>query len=424
MEEILPMTEKEIDRFHIIKQVINKQITQVKAAELMNLKERQVRNLIAAFSKEGKGGLISKHRGKPSNRAYQQKFKSRVMALIGERYPDFGPTFAAEKLKEYHSIKISEETLRSWMIEKHLWTPRKRRLRSHPSRPRRDYFGELIQIDASIHPWFEDRGEKCALIVFIDDATSRITALHFCPSESLSGYFKGLEKHLIKYGRPRGLYSDRHSIFGGGDHMHHAQFKRALKELEIISLLARSPQAKGRVERVNRTLQDRLVKEMRLRNISNIDDANEFLNEFLEKFNQKFSKEPRGQFDAHRPLDVGTDLERILTRLEMRTCSKDLCISINSRYYKILESPMSNKLRKQKVEVRQKMDGSFKIFYKNQELKYVPVEEYQDKNIIDAKERLIWNPGKGWKPDWAHPWKRYGYQIPLGNQIRKMERRV
>ena len=423
MEEILQMSEREIDRVHIIRQVIDKQITQLKAAELMNLKERQVRNLIAAFFKEGKKGLVSKRRGRPSNRAYQQKFKSQVMALVAERYPDFGPTFAVEKLKEYHSIKISKETLRSWMIEKHLWIPRRRRGRSHPPRPRREYFGELIQIDASIHSWFEDRGEKCALIVFIDDATSRVTSLHFCPSETLSGYFKALEKHVIRYGRPRGLYSDRHSIFGGGDHMHHAQFIRALKELDIKSLLARSAQAKGRVERVNRTLQDRLIKEMRLRSIDNINDANEYLGEFLEKFNQKFSKEPRGQFDAHRPLE-GADLERILTRLEIRTSSKDLCISVNSRYYKILESPISNKLRRQKVEVRQKMDGSFKIFYKNQELKYVPIEEYEDKNIMSAKDRLVWNPSKDRKPDSTHPWKKYGYQIPLGNRIKKLERRV
>lgn len=424
MEEILQMSEKEIDRYHIIKQVVGKQITQVKAAELMGLKERQVRNLITAFIAHGKQGLISKRRGKPSNRTYQLRLKSQIMCLVRERYPDFGPTFAAEKLKEYHSIKISNETLRSWMIEDHLWIPRKRRSRRHPPRARREYFGELIQIDTSTHLWFEDRGEKCALVVFIDDATSKVTALHFCPSESLSGYFKGLEKHLLKYGRPRGLYSDRHSIFGGGDHMHHAQFIRALNELDIRSLLARSPQAKGRVERANRTLQDRLIKEMRLRNISNINDGNEYLSEFLEGFNQKFSKEPRGHFDAHRPLDSGIDLERILTRLEMRTISKDLCISIHSKFYKILESPISNKLIKQKVEVRQKIDGSFKIFFKDKELKYIPIEEYQEKTIVDTKEILVWNQCRGGKPQSDHPWKKYSYQVELSNRIRKMERRV
>ncbi len=413
MEEILQMSEKEIDRYHIIRQVLSKQITQIKAAELMGIKPRQLRNLIGAVKKSGKKGLISKRRGKTSNRAYHRKFKSQVMALVRERYPDFGPTFVAEKLEEYHTIKISEETLRSWMTQEKLWIPRKRRSRNHPPRLRREYFGELIQIDASTHPWFEDRGTKCALIVFIDDATSKVTALHFCPSESLNGYFNGLRKHVTKYGKPRGLYSDRHAIFGGGDHIYQAQFIRVLKELDIESLLASSPQAKGRVERVNRTLQDRLVKEMRLRNIVNIEDANKYLEEFLEKFNQKFSKEPRGQFDAHRPLEVGVDLDRILTRLEMRTVSKDLCVSIDNTYYKIMEPAIPNRLKKQKIEVRWKQDGGFRLFFKDKELKYIPVGEYTEKTILNSKEKLVWNPGRGGKPGSNHPWRMHGHYLDL-----------
>jgi hypothetical protein len=343
------------------------------------------------------------------------------MALIRERYPDFGPTFASEKLEQYHSIKISNEALRSWMIKEHLWIPRKKRPRRHPLRERREYFGELIQIDASTHFWFEDRGEKCALIVFIDDATSKVTAAFFCASECLEGYFKALEKHLLKYGRPRALYSDRHAIFAGGEHMHHAQFIRALKELDIESLLAKSAQAKGRVERANRTFQDRLIKEMCLRNINHMDEANQYMEEFLEEFNQKFSKEPRGQFDAHRPLDTSTDLERILTRLEIRTLSKDLCISFHNKYYKIMESPLTHKLGKKKIEVREKIDGTFRLFFNNKELKYVPVEEYQEKKILDSKEKLIWNPTYKVKPESTHPWKKYGYQMQLSNKIKKME---
>jgi hypothetical protein len=241
------------------------------------------------------------------------------MALVKECYPDFGPTFAVEKLFEYHRIKLSNETLRKWMIEEHLWISKKKRNHIHPQRPRREYFGELIQIDASHHRWFEDRADKCALIVFIDDATSKITSLNFCPSECLEGYFSALEIHVKKYGRPLSLYSDRHAIFGGSDRIHHAQFIRALKELKIESILARSPQAKGRVERLNQTLQDRLIKEMRLRNISTIDEANRYLPKFIEEFNEKFSKKPRGQFDAHRPLDSDYDLKRSLTRCEIRT---------------------------------------------------------------------------------------------------------
>lgn len=424
MKEILQMSEKEIDRHHIIKQVLDRKINQAKAAELLGIKERQIRNLIVAFKTQGKKGLISKKRGKPSNRKYQLKFKSQVMALVREKYPDFGPTFAAEKLQEFHSIRLSSETLRNWMIEDRLWIPRRKRPRRHPPRCRREYFGELIQIDASIHPWFEDRGEKCALIVFIDDATSRVTALHFCRSESLGGYFKALEQHVLKYGRPRGLYSDRHSIFGGGDHMHQAQFKRVLKELDIESLLARSPQAKGRVERVNRTLQDRLIKEMRLKNINNMEDANDYLKEFIEKFNQKFSKEPRGLFDAHRPLESGMDLERILTRLEVRTVTKDLCISFNSKYYKIMEPSISDRIRKQKIEVRQTLDGSFKLFFNNKELEYVMLDEYESGQLMDAKEKLIWNWSKrGPRAQKAsHPWKMYKHLTWLRERQKIMER--
>ena len=223
------------------------------------------------------------------------------------------------------------------MIQDHIWIPRKKRSRIYPLRPRRDYFGELVQIDASIHYWFEDRGNKCALIVFIDDATSKITSLFFCPTECLEGYFIALKNHILKYGRPIGLYSDRHAIFGGADCIHHAQFIRAIKELDIKSILARSPQAKGRVERANQTLQDRLVKEMRLRNINNIEDANRYLPEFIGTYNEKFSKEPRGQFDAHRPLDSGFDLERTLTRCEIRTLSKicpSLFITKTFKYWK------------------------------------------------------------------------------------------
>jgi hypothetical protein len=420
VKEILEMSKKELDRYHVIKKLLDKQITQKKAAEVLNLKsDRQVRNLLYSYKKHGTKGLISKQRGKPSNRSYDSKFKSQIMALIRERYPDFGPTFAAEKLSEYHSITVSEETLRKWMIEDHLWISRKSRSHIHPLRPRRDCFGELIQIDASHHHWFEDRANKCALIVFIDDATSKITSLFFCASECLQGYFTGLKEHIIKYGRPLGLYSDRHSIFGGSDKIHHAQFIRALKELNIQSILARSPQAKGRVERVNQTLQDRLVKEMRLRNICSIEDANHYLPDFMEEFNKKFSKEPRGQFDAHRPLDSGYDLERILTRCEIRTLSKDLSFSFHNTKYQILEPSLINRLKNKRIEIRQKQDETIRIFYNDKELKCIPALEYNnDLIVLDSKEKLVWYPNQGGHPIKNHPWKRYAYQWALSKQLK------
>jgi hypothetical protein len=295
----------------------------------------------------------------------------------------------------------------------------KKRQNLHPIRPRRDYFGELIQIDGSHHHWFEDRAEKCVLIVFIDDATSKITSLFFCAKECLQGYFIALREHILKYGRPLSLYSDRHAIFGGSDRIHHAQFIRATKELGIGSILASSPQAKGRVERVNQTLQDRLIKEMRLRNICTIEDANSYLPEFIEEFNRKFSKKPRGQFDAHRPLDSGYDLERILARHEVRTLSKDLCISFHSKFYKIMEPQMINRLRNQKIEIREGVDDRIRIFYRDKELKYVLLENYKDEHkVIDSKEKMVWGIGRGGNshPGVDHPWKKYAYPISLGNQ--------
>lgn len=419
MKEFLEMSKKEQDRLYIMQQLRDKKIKQKDAAKFLNISERQVRNLLVAFIQSGAKALVSKKRGQVSNRTCKTSLKKQVLALVSERYPDFGPTFTREKLIEYHNIEISEETVRKWMMEKHLWIPRQRKLSIHPSRPRRNYFGEMIQIDASHHRWFEDRAEKCALIVFIDDSTSKLTSLFFCPVECLEGYFVALRNHILKYGRPISLYSDRHAIFGGSSRIHHAQFIRALKELNIESILAGSPQAKGRVERVNRTLQDRLVKELRLRNISSIEEANHYLPEFIESHNKIFSKEPRGQFDTHRPLAPGYDLERALTRCETRTLSKDLSFSFNNTVYQILEISMINRLRNKKIEIRQKSDGTFRVFYNERELKYKPLKKCIDDRVMDCKDLLVWNEGRGGKPKPDHPWKKYAYRWELEKQLKQ-----
>jgi hypothetical protein len=235
--EEINMSKKELVRYYLLSQVLAKQLNQVRAAQLLELSDRQVRNLLKALKANGPEGIISKKRGKTSNRTLCPKFRSRVIALIQERYSDFGPTLAKEKLAEYHNITISNETLRKWMIEDKLWIPCQKRQCVHPLRLRREFFGELVQIDASHHYWFENRAEKCALIVFIDDATSKITSLFFCAKECIEGYFISLKNHIMKYGRPLGVYSDRHAIFGGSEKIYNAQFIRALKELDIESIL-------------------------------------------------------------------------------------------------------------------------------------------------------------------------------------------
>ncbi len=421
------MTEKEMYRSYIIQQVNDRHITQVKAAEILKISDRQVRNLLLFLQKEGPKGLISKKRGKRSNNSISAEVEDAVISTILERYDDFGPTFAQEKLVKNHNIKISVESVRKMMIKHGLYEPSERKGNVHQTRPRREFFGELIQIDASIHDWFEGRGDKCALIVFIDDATSKITGLHFHKSECLDAYFQTLESHLLEYGRPLGIYSDRHAIFGGAERIKHAQLCRAFKELDIEGILARSPQAKGRVERVNRTLQDRLIKEMRLKGISNIEDANIYLKEYLEIHNNKFSKEPRGQIDTHRPLDSSHDLRFVLASREQRTLSKSLSISFYNKKINILEPNMINRLKYKKVNVIERKNGKIEVYYRGKLLKTAFAEEVEsearESKILDYKDKNLWKP-RGGMPSKDHPWKKYGYQIPLSNEIRRKENDV
>ena len=234
------------------------------------------------------------------------------MTLVRENYIDFGPTFASEKLAEDHGLKVSRETLRKWMQDAGMWLSRKQRRTFHQPRLRRECFGELIQIDGSDHHWFEDRGPACTLLVFIDDATSTLMHLQFVKSESTFSYFGALERYLEAHGRPVAFYSDKHTVFrvaqqGAQSGHGMTQFGRALNELSIEILCANSSQAKGRVERANRTLQDRLVKELRLAGISDMEDANAFLPDFMERYNARFAKAPRRPDDLHRALNVEPD---------------------------------------------------------------------------------------------------------------------
>jgi len=285
----------------------SKHISQQGAAKALGLTSRQVRRLQKRFRQEGISGLISKHKGKISCHQLSAEFKAEIANLVREKYVDFGPTLAHEKLKENDGKRLSVESLRQIMIAEKLWKPKQKRKekRIFQLRPRRERFGELIQIDGSPHDWFEGRGDPCTLIVFIDDATSKLTALRFFPTETTQAYMVVTKSHLQQYGRPAATYSDRHAIFRvnqpeaqSGEGI--TQFGRALKTLDIEAIHARTPQAKGRVERANKTLQDRLVKEMRLREIHHIEAANHFLPEFVEDYNRRFEKPAKNEQDAHR----------------------------------------------------------------------------------------------------------------------------
>jgi hypothetical protein len=407
MEEVLEMSTKELERYDVLKGVKRRALTQAKAAELLGVTDRQVRNLLTLIESEGPRGLVSRKRGRPSNRRKPTAFKQQILSIVREKYEDFGPSFAREKLAEVHNLNVSTETLRKWMTEVHIWIPGQRKVKTHPLRKRRDCFGEMIQVDGSHEYWFEERGERCVLIVFVDDATGRITSLHFSKGESLDGYFKALEKHLRRYGKPASIYSDRFSVFDSPMEGNLTQFKRALETLGIKSILATSPQAKGRVERMNRTLQDRFIKEMRLQGINTIDEANEYADRFIEGYSRKFSKEPASQFDAHRPLENKIDLSRVLSRYEERTLTKDGVFQFHNRFYKIIEIPQGVMLRGKKVEVRIGKLGSVRVFLGDDELKSVPIDEVRETTLRQPARERRWKGRALWTPSAAHPWRRF-----------------
>ncbi len=283
IKETVTMSHKELHRLQII---------QEQAAARIGISIRQVKRLVQRYRNEGPSGLVSHRRGKRPNNSFSTEFRATVISLLKGRYADFGPTFACEKLREIHGLSLSVETLRKWMIEEGLWRERRRKIaRIYQRRMRRPSYGELIQIDGSPHDWFENRGPRCTLIVFIDDATSALMALRFVPAETTRAYMETLRGYLNDHGVPLALYSDRHSIFRVNNPEREGeltQFTRAIKTLGIEPIHANSPQAKGRVERANQTLQDRLVKEMRLQNISDIETANAWLPTFIEAYNNRF----------------------------------------------------------------------------------------------------------------------------------------
>lgn len=287
----------------------------------------------------GAAGLASGKRGKPSNRKYPDTLRDYVLHIVQSKYHDFGPTLAAEKLEEVHELSISKETLRKWMIEGGIWQSRiERKKRIHQPRNRRECFGELIQLDGSHHWWFEERGPKSALLVYIDGATSKLVHLRFAKSENAFDYFEGTKAYLSKYGKPLAFYTDKHGVFRT-THASKSDAKtgmtqsgRALHELNIDIICANTPQAKGRVERANKTLQDRLVKELRLRDINTIEDANAYVQVFIEEFNAKFGKLPRNPNDMHRPLSEHDSLDGSMCHKAQRTLSGSLTL----RYDKVL----------------------------------------------------------------------------------------
>lgn len=425
-EEMLQMSKKELDRSQVMRMVVEGQIKQKDAAKRLGLRStRQIRRLVKEYRRHGPKGMVSKRRGKPGNHRINAELLVRAKALLEERYADFGPTLAHEQLSEAHTLSMSVETVRKYQIEWGLWQPKSRKhKRAFQLRERRPCFGELIQIDGSPHDWFEGRAPGCTLIVFIDDATGRLLYLRFVPAETTEAYMEGLRHYLGHYGRPVSLYSDRHSIFrvNTGDSDELTQFGRAVKTLDIEPIHARTPQAKGRVERANSTLQDRLVKKMRLANVSSMDEGNASLASYMEDHNRRFAKQPASQRDAHRQvLHSDEELNLILSIHSRRKMSKNLTLQYRNTLYQLKIKGIGYAMRGAWATVCEDSFGTVTILYKGRRLDYstfnlgqIPPPIADEKTInrhvdlaIQAQQKQI-----RWKPAPDHPWRRYPNKQP------------
>ena len=302
------MSQKEMARLQVLRQVQQGGLSQGQAGEQLRLSVRQIKRLMRRLREQGPQGLISSRRGHASNRRIASEQREHYVGLVRTHYADFGPQLAHEYLQREHGFGYSVETLRGWMMQAGLWQARRRRARRvHNPRPRRQCLGELVQIDGSHHDWFENRSAKCCLIAFIDDATGRVLGARFFEQETTQGYLQVLHALVQRHGAPLALYSDRHGICTKADpeDSKPTQFERALLQLDIESICAHSPQAKGRVERMFQTLQDRLCKAMRTQGIDNLEQGNSYLPEYLREHNRRFAVAPRQPQDMHRPWTGG-----------------------------------------------------------------------------------------------------------------------
>jgi hypothetical protein len=361
------MSMRELDRLKCIQGLIDGQLKQIAVAARLGLTTRQVRRLVRRYEQQGPIGLISRLRDRPSNRRMKSDAAEHAFGILRSTYADFGPTLAAEKLRERHGVDLAVETVRSLMVAGGLWVPRRLRApKIQQPRSRRACLGELVQIDGCDHRWFEDRAPACTALVYVDDATSRLMVVLFVGAESTFAYFEATHQYLNHYGKPLAFYSDKASVFrvnkqsaaaGKG----HTQFGRALYELNIDGMCANTPAAKGRVERAHQTLQDRLVKELRLQRISTVDGANEFMPTFIDDYNRRFGKLPRDRHDAHRAIRKDEDLDAIFAWREYRKVTDSLTLRYERKMYLLKDTPDNRRHIGKYIEVFQFPDGRIEI---------------------------------------------------------------
>src|SRR3989338_6259518 len=439
MKGYLTMSAKEAERINVMDNLIEKRIKQKHAARQLNISVRQVRRIVKRYKREGTAGLVHLGRERSSNRAIPQKEKDRVITIIRERYHDFGPTFALEKLKEYHGAHFGVDTLRKEMIIQGIWIAKKRKIKDiHPYRERRACLGELVQLDGSPHDWFEGRAPSCTLLVFIDDATNRIMDGAFVDYEGTWTLFWATKHYLVTYGKHLAFYVDRHSTFKINrqanieedlkDQQAQSQFARAMDNLKIEVIFANSPQAKGRVENLFGTLQDRLIKEMRLVGIKTKEEGTRFFREvYIPKHNAKFAVSAREKANLHRTLLPADDLTRIFTIQSKRLVSKDLIVRYrNTRYQLLPKVGYRYTLKHASVTAEENLDGRVVFRYKDQVMpSSVAVQEVHRQKASPVVSSKDFKEDKIRIPSWDHPWRQARYlAIELAKQRNEAKNRV
>jgi hypothetical protein len=407
-KDIIAMTHEELKRLHVVHKTLDKSITQAEAADIIGVCLRQAQRIIKTVRTKGDKGVIHKSRGRPSNRALPGRLKDKALRLYKEKYPDFGPTLASEKLFEIDKIKLNDETLRLWLIEKSI-PYRKRKKRPHRAwRQRKACFGEMVQIDGSRHDWFEGRAPNCVFMGYIDDATGRPFG-RFYPYEGTLPAMDSFKRYIRKNGIPASIYLDKHTTYKSTkkqtieDELNNvepmSQFSRAVNELGVNVIYADSPQAKGRIERLFNTFQDRMIKEMRLKGIKAIKEANKFLITYLPAYAKRFSVKPANDTNLHRSIPKGTNLDKILCVKTARTLRNDFTIAHNGKLYQIEES-----IGAKEVIVEEHVNGSMLITYKDTSLRFKEITARPEK---EQEKPFAHTPKKIYIPPKDHPWRKF-----------------
>jgi len=410
-EELITLTNKELERLGIVRRVMKRELKQRVAAELLDLSTRQVRNLVRKVERDGARGLAHGNRGKPSPKRMAPPLVERIVDLVRSRYRDFKPKFAAEKLWKKDKIRVSDEKMRQIMIGAGLWRVRRHKSEIHPWREPRAHYGEMVQMDGSHHAWLEKRGPKLVLMGMVDDARNRFYG-RFYGYEGVYPAMNVLEGYIRRYGLPQSLYVDKHSTYKTVRHPSEdellrgeeasTQFERATQELGIKIIHAHSPQAKGRIERVFATLQDRLVKELRLASIATLEEANRFLESYLPRFNAQFEHDPREPEDLHRLLPRTLKLEEIFCLKTVRTILDGYIIRWKGKRFAI-EEP-TRRMLSRPATVMLRFDGRMIIRYEGNDLGYREITERPKR--IPAAPVFRPKPPK-YIPPPTHPWKVY-----------------